>query len=138
MPVQRRVRCVGAIVFDGGGRLLLVQRGHAPAAGRWSIPGGRVEPGETDEQAVVREVAEETGLAVRVGDRAGMVERPGLGGSVYEIYDYDCVVVGPGGADAAAAADDAADLRWVDPGELGDMPLTDGLVDALRGWGRLG
>ncbi|MGI8799897.1 MAG: NUDIX hydrolase, partial [Pseudonocardia sp.] len=59
------VACVGAIVRDAAGRLLLVQRVNEPGAGRWSLPGGRVEPGETDQDAVVREVAEETGLQVR-------------------------------------------------------------------------
>ena len=52
----RRIACVGAIVKDAGGRLLLVQRGHDPEAGRWSVPGGRVEAGETDAQAIRRVV----------------------------------------------------------------------------------
>jgi ADP-ribose pyrophosphatase YjhB (NUDIX family) len=130
------VRCVGAIINDDDGRLLLVQRGHAPAQGLWSIPGGRVEPGETDEQAVRREIAEETGLVVRVGELAGVVRRPGLGGSTYEIYDYDAAVDGAG-AGAAIAASDAADLRWVWPDQVEDLPVTDGLVQCLRDWGRL-
>ena len=58
----RRIPCVGAIIKDPAGRLLLIKRGHAPQAGRWSLPGGRVEPGESDEQAVIREIREETGL----------------------------------------------------------------------------
>ena len=136
MTVGHAVRCVVAIVFDGAGRLLLVQRGHPPAQGRWSIPGGRVEPGETDQQAVRREIAEETGLTVLVGELAGMVERPGPAGAIYQIYDYDAVVVGGDGA-AAAAASDAADLRWVRAEELAALPVTDGLLDALREWGRL-
>ena len=43
-----RIRCVGAIVTDSDGRLLLVKRGHEPEMGRWSLPGGRVRPGESD------------------------------------------------------------------------------------------
>ncbi len=133
MSEPLRVRCVGAIARDGQGRLLLVQRGHEPAMGRWSIPGGRVEPGESDHQAVAREVAEETGLLVAPGALAGMVERDGLGGSVYEIYDYLCTVV----SGSAAADSDAAALCWAGPAELSSLPLTDGLIDTLRGWGQL-
>lgn len=129
----RRVRCVGAIIVDGDGRLLLVQRGHEPDTGRWSIPGGRVEPAETDRQAVTREVAEETGLAVEPGDLAGMVERAGPGGAVYEIYDYDCSLR----SGAAVAASDAAALCWAGPAELATLPLTSGLLATLRQWGRL-
>ena len=61
------IPCVGAVVFDEQGRLLMIQRGHDPGAGLWSIPGGRIEPGETDEQALVRELLEETNLQVKVG-----------------------------------------------------------------------
>jgi len=73
---------VGAIIKDEAGRLLLIQRGHEPETGRWSLPGGRVEPGETDEQAVARETREETGLQVTCGALVGSVERPGLRGAV--------------------------------------------------------
>src|SRR4051812_36423779 len=61
------VPCAGAVVRDRDGRLLLVRRGHAPSEGLWSVPGGRVEDGETPEQAAAREVLEETGLYVDVG-----------------------------------------------------------------------
>lgn len=134
----RRVRAVGAIAVDAAGRLLVVQRGHEPSKGRWSVPGGHVEPGETDEQAVAREVLEETGLTIRVGALAGSVERPGGPGVVFEIFDYDVVLVpGPDSEPLGQAASDAADLRWVTRAELEALPLTDGLLDALREWGRL-
>jgi 8-oxo-dGTP pyrophosphatase MutT (NUDIX family) len=55
----RSVPCVGAVITDGAGRLLLIQRGHDPGRGLWSIPGGRVEDGETDAAALVREVRAE-------------------------------------------------------------------------------
>ncbi|HEV2376487.1 MAG TPA: NUDIX domain-containing protein [Streptosporangiaceae bacterium] len=133
LEAMRRVDCVGAIVSDGGGRLLLVQRGHEPQAGRWSLPGGRIEPGETDGQALVREVREETGLDVCPGPLVGTVERPGPGGVVYEIRDYAAVVAGG----TLACGDDAADARFVTPAEIDGLPLTTGLVQALRAWGVL-
>ena len=62
------IPCVGAVVTDGQGRLLMIKRGHEPGAGLWSIPGGRIEPGETDAEALVREMFEETGLDPAAGD----------------------------------------------------------------------
>ena len=56
------VPCVGALAYDAEGRLLLIRRRNEPGRGLWSVPGGRVEPGESDAEAVVREMAEETGL----------------------------------------------------------------------------
>jgi 8-oxo-dGTP diphosphatase len=122
---------------DDDGRLLLILRGHEPGKGLWSVPGGRIEPGETDQQAVVREVLEETGLEVTCGLLLGSVERPGLAGAVIEIRDYAAVVTGG----ELAAGDDAADVRWVTPAEAdalaADGRLTSGLLDALRSWGVL-
>ncbi|MBG0815128.1 NUDIX hydrolase [Planomonospora sp. ID82291] len=126
-----RVNCVGAIVRDDSRRLLLVRRGRPPGEGFWSVPGGRVEPGESDAEAVVREVAEETGLTVAVGPLAGTVERPGPPGVVYEIRDYLAEVAGG----ALAPGDDAADARWFAPGELSRLPVTPGLLEALADWG---
>ncbi|MEU4406713.1 NUDIX domain-containing protein [Streptosporangium sp. NPDC023963] len=125
-----RVNCVGAIILDGSGRMLLVRRGRPPGEGLWSVPGGRVEPGESDPEAVVREVLEETGLTVVPGLLAGTVDRPGPGGAVYEIRDYLAVVSGG----TLAAGDDAADARWFAPGELARLPLAPGLLDALVEW----
>jgi 8-oxo-dGTP diphosphatase len=128
-----RVRCVGALVRDAQGRLLMVQRGHEPAAGTWSIPGGRVEPGESDAEAVAREVLEETGLVVKPGDLVGTVERQTSSDVVYDIFDYAAEVV----SGELAAATDAADARWVRDAEILELPCSPGLVDTLRSWGEL-
>src|SRR5216683_2365433 len=90
----RRIPCVGAVIKDRGGRLLLIRRGHEPGAGLWSLPGGRIEPGETDQQAVVREIREETGLIVVCDRLVGSVERPGLDGAVVDIRDYGAIITG--------------------------------------------
>jgi 8-oxo-dGTP diphosphatase len=129
----RRIACVGAIVHDDAGRLLLVQRGHDPEAGRWSLPGGRVEPGETDADALAREMREETGLIVTAGPLVGAVERPGGAGTVLDIRDYAATVTGG----QLTAGDDAAAARWVAPADVTSLPLTTGLAEALRAWGVL-
>ena len=128
-----RIPCVGAIIRDAAGRLLLIRRGHEPEAGSWSLPGGRVEPGESDAQALVREMREETGLIVQPGPLVGAVERPGPGGSVLEIRDYAATVIGG----TLAAGDDAADARWVAAADVARLALTTGLADALTAWGVL-
>jgi 8-oxo-dGTP diphosphatase len=134
---EQRVPCVGAIITDQAGRLLLIRRRNEPGAGLWSLPGGRIEPGETDQQAVVREVREETSLVVTCGALAGAVERPGLAGRVLDIRDYLASVTGG----EVAAGDDATDARWVTPPEAAALDaagqLTDGLVAALTSWGVL-
>ncbi len=134
---MREVAAVGAIAIEDG-RILLIKRGHAPSVGLWSLPGGRVEAGETDAEAVRREMAEETGLDVEVGPLAGEVVRPGVGDTVYRIRDYVVTVVRGadtgGGAGDPIAGDDADDVAWVAIERLGERDLTDGLVQSLRGW----
>jgi len=132
--VNERIPCVGAIIKDRAGRLLLIRRRNEPGAGLWSVPGGRIEAGETDQQAVVREVLEETSLAVTCGPLLGAVERPGLSNAVIDIRDYEAFVTGG----ELAAGDDAADARWVTPDQAvameADGQLTPRLLEALRSW----
>jgi 8-oxo-dGTP diphosphatase len=124
---------VGAVVRDESGRLLLIRRGHPPGEGLWSLPGGRVEPGESDVAAVARELQEETGLRAEIGELVGVLSRPGPGDVVYDIYDYAATASGG----TLRPGDDAADVRWVDDAELRTLPTTTGLLDALTEWGVL-
>jgi ADP-ribose pyrophosphatase YjhB (NUDIX family) len=117
---------VGAIVIDGG-QLLLVRRGRPPGQGQWSVPGGRVEAGERLCDAVVREVAEETGLEVTCGALVGVVERLG-GGWHFVILDYRATVTGPR---EPVAGDDAAEVQWVPLHRLAEFPLVEGLLEFL-------
>jgi 8-oxo-dGTP diphosphatase len=120
-----RTRCVGAVCHNTDGRLLLVQRANEPGRGHWSIPGGRVEPGEDDDTALRREMAEETGLTVRPGSLVGRVER-----GPYEIFDYRCEVV----AGTLRAGSDALDARWCGAADLAELPLVEGLLGTLTEW----
>jgi len=128
------IPCVGAVVTDGQGRLLMIRRGHEPGAGLWSIPGGRIEPDETDAEALVREMLEETGLAVEVGPLLGRVRRPGPNGAVIDIRDYAASIIGG----TLRPGDDAADARWVAVRDLDSLEITEGLIEALSSWGVLG
>ena len=124
------VVCAGAVVLDDAGRLLLIRRGQAPSAGLWSVPGGRVEPGETAAQAAAREVREETGLQVQVGALLATVE---IGD--YLVHDFAAEVV----SGELRAGDDATDVRWCTFDEAALLPLTPGLMDELlRMLGRAG
>jgi 8-oxo-dGTP diphosphatase len=119
--------CAGAVaVVDE--RLLLVRRAAGPGSGRWAVPGGRVEPGETVSGAVVRELHEETGLRATCGDFVGWVERIG-DGYHYVILDFRVTVLDS--PERAIAADDAAEVAWVPLDEVATWPLVDGLADFL-------
>jgi 8-oxo-dGTP diphosphatase len=124
--------CVGAVAVAGD-RLLLVRRGRAPGRGLWSVPGGRVEPGEALADAVVRELAEETGVAGTCGALLGVAERRD-GDQHFVILDYLVDVPEPVAPVAGTDADEAA---WVPLAEVRDRPLVSGLVEFLEGAGVL-
>lgn len=120
--------CVGAIAVDRGD-LLLVRRGRGPAAGRWAVPGGRVDCGETLAEAVVRELREETGLEGVCGPLLGWAERLEPDGAHYVILDFTVTVLA---REPVRAGDDAAEVAWVDLAAVGEWPLVDGLAEFLH------
>jgi 8-oxo-dGTP diphosphatase len=127
----RRVLAAGAVVRDAAGRLLLVRRAHDPEAGRWTLPGGRVEPGESPAAAAAREVAEETGLEVAVGREWLVLERPAGPAAVFEIHDFVAEPVGG----VLRAGDDATEAGWFSAAEMARLPLTTGLLAHLDAGG---
>lgn len=121
---------MGAIAVEEG-RLLLVRRGHGPAAGEWSIPGGRVEAGETLAEAVVRELLEETGVEGVCDRMVGLVERIG-DDRHFVIVDYSVtVLIGPDEADPVAGGD-AAEAAWVPLDDVAHLQLVEGLLEFLH------
>lgn len=100
---------VDALARDSAGRLLLVRRGRPPFEGKWALPGGFVETGETTEEACARETLEETGLAVEVGGIAGVYSRPDRDPRGHTVsVVYFCRPVGG----EIRGGDDAAEARW--------------------------
>lgn len=117
----------GVVVLDDAGRVLLALRGHEPDAGRWSVPGGRVEPGESLTDAAVREAREETGLHVALERELWSLEVANGDDGTFEIHDFLAHVVGG----ELEAGDDAADVGWFTREQLRELPLTADLLGYL-------
>jgi mutator protein MutT len=129
---------VGAVVVHDG-RVLLIRRGKEPLRGRWLVPGGTVEWGETLEQAVVREVEEETGLLVRPRERVAVLDRihreAGAVAYHFVIVDYLCDVV----SGTLRAGSDAEDAAWVPLADLAAYDVPDKAMEVVEeGLRRLG
>lgn len=122
------VLAVGVVITDGAGRVVLVKRGKEPQRGRWTVPGGSVEPGESLQEAAAREALEEAGLQVRIGREVWDLLSPTADGRMFEIHDFAATVAGG----ELRAGDDADDARWVHVDELDDLPLTVDLASYLR------
>lgn len=123
---------VGAVCIRDG-RLLMVQRGRGVEQGRWSLPGGRVERGESLAEALRRELREETGLDVTVGPLCGVAERISEHAH-FVILDF---WVTTEETRAAVADDDADDVAWADHDGLANLDLVRGLWHFLDDHGVL-
>ncbi|MBV9034997.1 MAG: NUDIX hydrolase [Acidobacteriaceae bacterium] len=129
----RPILGVGALIFDNQSRILLVERGKPPLVGYWSLPGGVVETGERLEDALAREVMEETGLRVSVDSIATVFERimpndAGVCEYHYVLIDFYCTVHGgelQPGSDSRQAA-------WRDITTLDSILLTEGTREVIR------
>ena len=124
---------VGAVVVDDE-RLLMVRRGHGPAAGTWAVPGGRVEPGETLAEAVTRELRQETAIEGVCGHLIGVAEvLPDIDNPEHiVILDFAVSILE---AVEPVADDDAAEARWVDLGDVAEYRLAPGLAEFLHDHG---
>ncbi len=123
---------VGAIIVDGD-RVALVKRGRAPLAGQWSIPGGLLEVGETLRACAEREVREETGLTVVIGELLGVFDRvvPDADGHIqyhYVLIDFLCRRLGGD----LRAGDDADEARWFAPEDLPALGLAPETEKVIR------
>ena len=121
------ILAASGLAVDRLGRVLLVQRGHEPAKGLWSLPGGSLEPGEMLPDTVRREMAEETGLEVVVGGEVWQVTVPLAAARFYEVHAFAVSVVGG----VLTAGDDAADAKWCGREDLGSIDLTPRLLEFL-------
>ena len=110
--------------------LLMVKRAHDPGKGLWSLPGGRVEQGESLADAVRREVAEETGIEVDVGELAGIFELPDTEPH-YVILDFHARVANQVGLSPGS---DAREVRWVPLDEVATLECTPRFVETLTVW----
>jgi ADP-ribose pyrophosphatase YjhB (NUDIX family) len=119
---------VSAAIFRSG-KILLVRRARSPAKGFYSLPGGRVEFGESLHTALHREVDEETGLTIEIGGLAGWREvLPGLsGGGHYLIMSFAARWV----AREPVLNDEHDDFKWLAPDALGDLELTGSLQEVI-------
>jgi 8-oxo-dGTP diphosphatase len=115
---------VGAVLRDGGGRVLAARRATPPG---WEFPGGKVQPGETEPAALARELHEELGVAVEVGERVGP-DVPMPGDRVLRVWTARVTAGEP-------TPLEHAELRWLAPDELGTvdwLPADRPVAAALR------
>ncbi|MDO8683809.1 MAG: NUDIX hydrolase [Armatimonadota bacterium] len=129
--LRNPVPAVAAIILRGD-EILLIKRGAEPGFGKWSIPGGSVEIGETMESALKREVKEETGLDVEVGRLAGIsdliIRKDELIEWHYILINFFASVV----SGQMGAASDVSECRWVKLSEIHNYDVTKTVIERLE------
>jgi 8-oxo-dGTP diphosphatase len=131
---QRPQLAVSAVIFRDG-KVLLLRRAKSPGKGFYSLPGGRVEFGESLATALTREVDEETGLKIDIVALAGWREvLPGAGGGGhYLIMSF----AARWSANEPRLNEEHDDFKWIEPGQFGDLRLTGGLPEVVEAARRL-
>ena len=129
-PGSPRVAVGGVVIKED--RVLLVRRGKPPSEGEWAIPGGSVELGETLQEAVRREILEETGISIRVGEPVHIFDdvRRDEAGHIrfhYVILDFSGEFL----SGEVRAADDARDARWVSPAEFSQLNINTNTIKLM-------
>lgn len=130
-PAARPVLAASIAVFREG-RVLLARRAKAPALGLYSLPGGRIEPGETMREAVLRELMEEVGVTAEIAgfvDHVEFIERAPDGS--LRAHAVICAFAGRWTAGEPVLSEEASDVVWVDPHAPGALPMTRGLPAIL-------
>jgi 8-oxo-dGTP diphosphatase len=122
---------VSAAVFRGGS-VLVVQRAKSPFQGQWSLPGGHIEAGETAREAILRELAEETGVTARIDGLAELVDAIDAPGGVVASHYLIAVFHGTWLSGEPVASSDAADARFVPLAEVAKLPATPGLAGVVQ------
>ena len=130
---------VSCVLFNEKGQVLMARRKNPPAQGKWSLPGGVIKTGEELEDALKREMSEESGLEVKVDSLLSVSSRivKNAKGEVqyhFVLLDYLCKQIGG----LLKAGSDASEIRWVPRDEIKDLETTEGVVDViLKGKSRL-
>ena len=127
---ERPVVAVGVLLLDGD-RVLLVERGTPPSVGKWTVPGGKVELGETLEEAAARELREETGLECELGPIVEVLDRVLRDGDRIEYHYVILDFLGTRPRGDLRASSDCTNARWIDIARLADYATTDGLAPVI-------
>ncbi len=123
------IDCVGVICFRGED-VLLIKRGTPPRKGEWSIPGGRIEANETQRDAALRELFEETGIMAALESKVATIDAE-FENYNYRLHDYAARWI----SGEPQFGDDAVDARFVSPEDLDDLgmwPKTREVIETAR------